>query len=436
MMNPSMPTVPTVQLESSRALPLVSLCIVLEGGAALDPTGQGGLCCTTSRLLRRTGGGLLPHVLAARIDSLGASLSLEATHDHVLVHGTVIARSLDPFIDLVIDVLARPSLDETEFERLKREAESELIEQRDSDQALAQRFFRRALYAGHLYGQAIDGTIGSTKAQSYESAQTLYRHMVRSGQSTISFAGDIDRPRADAVAKKLADALPGSARAVQVLAEPDDTIPGRHLLIVDKPERSQCQILIGCLGSHPSDPEHTALHVANTVFGGTFTARLTQEVRAKRGWSYGASSSLSYARTRRSFSMWTFPKSTDAAACVQLQLELLKKWIEDGVIDNELASAKNYLIRSHAFAVDTPSKRASLKLDTSLYGLPENYHSEYLQRVANVDTRRANEAIRKRISDRDLLITVVGTASDIEAPLGRAIEDLTSVEVLPFDGDI
>ena len=145
---------------------------------------------------------------------------------------------------------------------------------------------------------------------------------------------------------------------------PEPTLrPGRHLVLVDKPERTQTQILIGCLGTHAHDEDHVALHVGNTIFGGTFTARLMNEVRSKRGWSYGAYSSLPYDRHRRGFSLWTFPKASDAAACITLELDLLAKWWKDGVTPKELAWAKRYLVRSHAFAIDTAGKRVGQMLD-------------------------------------------------------------------------
>src|SRR5690606_12603819 len=134
--------------------------------------------------------------------------------------------------------------------------------------------------------------------------EKVYRELfVREGL-VVGFAGDIDEASAFAYAERWAAPLPPGPLPPDPVEEP--TGPrGRHLVIVDKPERTQTQILIGGLGTHPHDADHTALHVANTIFGGTFTARLTQEVRAKRGWSYGAYSSLPFDRQRRAFSLWT-----------------------------------------------------------------------------------------------------------------------------------
>jgi zinc protease len=207
------------------------------------------------------------------------------------------------------------------------------------------------------------------------------------------------------------------------------------LVIVDKPERTQTQILIGGLGTHPSDADHLALHVGNTIFGGTFTARLMQEVRAKRGWSYGAYSNLPYDRHRRAFSLWTFPKAADAAACIALELELLEKWVSAGVTPKELNWAKRYLVRSHAFAIDTAGKRVGQALDEEVYQLPAGYHSEYVDRIKALSLEDVNLAIKNRISPENLLVTILGTATDIQDPVRASIPRLESTEVIPFDAD-
>jgi zinc protease len=199
--------------------------------------------------------------------------------------------------------------------------------------------------------------------------------------------------------------------------------------------RSQCQILLGGLGTHARDPDHIALHVANTILGGTFTARLSKAIRSERGWSYGAYSSLPFDRRRQAFSMWTFPKAEDAVACVRLELDMLEDWVSNGVTDEELAWAKLYLVRSHAFAIDTATKRISLALDEVLYDLPARYHAEYPRAVLGVTRDEATAAIAKRISADNLLVAVVGTESEVGAALRDAIPGLVDYEVVPFDED-
>ena len=109
--------------------------------------------------------------------------------------------------------------------------------------------------------------------------------------------------------------------------------------------------------------------------------------------------------------------------------ELRKK----GVTKQELSWAKRYLMRSQCFAIDTAAKRVGLALDQTLYDLPEDYYSRYLERVQAVTLEQANASVRHRLSEDDLLVTVVGTESLIGSSVRDAISNLASTEVVPFD---
>ncbi len=425
---------PRVFVETSRDLPLVSLTVASRVGATGDPTALDGLSRFTTRLMRRTGGGRTASEIDAAVDALGGALAVDASSSSLSVSGTVIRRSLAPFVDIVADVLAAPDFCEDELERLRRESLAELAEIRDDDQTLARRWFRRTLFAGHPYGRLLGGTPSTLGRISRADVQSRHRTAFTTGNLVFAFAGDLDEDEAHQIARRISERLPDGEPVADDTPEPG-LRAGRHLLIVDKPERSQTQILIGTLGTHPGDDDHTALQVANTIFGGTFTARLTQEVRSKRGWSYGAYSSLAVDRRRQALSLWTFPKTEDAAPCIALELDLLGTWRREGVTDEELAGAKRYLVRSHAFAIDTASKRVGQRLEREILGLPADYHEGWIARVEAVTLDEANAAVARRVNDRDLLVTVVGTAADLGDGVARAIPDLQSTELVSYLAD-
>jgi zinc protease len=112
---------------------------------------------------------------------------------------------------------------------------------------------------------------------------------------------------------------------------------------------------------------------------------------------------------------------------------MLHEFRENGVTKHELAWAKRYLVRSHAFAIDTAAKRVGLELDRALYDLPPDYYSRHLERVQAVTLEEANHAVQRRLSDEDLLVTVVGTEGKIGDSVRGAIDGLASTEVVPFD---
>jgi len=427
-------TVPRVYVETSHALPLVSIAVSIRSGAASDPIGKEGLTRILVRMLRRGCRGFSAFEIEERIDAIGAEFAGDVSTSVITLHADVISRSLDHLVDLLGRMMAEPTFDEVELGRLLREAQSEVIEVRDNDRALGTRHFRRLVFAGHPYGRRLSGTLASLQSITRADIVAHYGRHFRRDNIAIAFAGDITEARAHEIGKRLVAGLPQGIAAADPLPSPAVS-PGRRLVFVDKPERTQTQILIGAVGSHPRDPDHIALHVATTIFGGTFTSRMMRAIRSERGWSYGASARLPYDRERDAFSMWTFPAAKDAAACIALELDLLSTWLDKGISARELAFVKRYLMRSHAFDIDTPQKRVHQKLDIELFDLPDDYHTGYLAHVKSVTVEQANDAARRRISAANLVFSVVGTHAEIGEAVAAAVPGLTNIEVVAYDAD-
>ena len=421
-------------VEPFHAIPLVSIVVALRSGAAHDPPGKGGLTRLAMRMLRRGCEGMTADQIEGAIDRLGAEMAVDTGASTVAVHAQVIGRSLEAFVDLLARLLSTPTFPSDELARLKRESIAEIIESRDNDRAIAQKAFQRAFFPDHPYGRTAGGTTTSVASITQDDARAFWRKHVVRGNVVVGFAGDV----AGAEASKLTLRLLAAIAQGAALADPVPPPPvheGRRLLFVDKPERTQTQILLGTLGTSPHDADHAALGVANAIFGGTFTSRLMKEVRSKRGWSYGAYSRLGIDRQRQAFSIWTFPGADDAAKCIALELELYESFVAKGITPRELAFIKRYLTRSHAFDIDTAAKRLHQALDVELLTLPADYYTGYLDSVNAVTLDAANEASRTRLSVDNLLAVVVGTASQIFDGVRDAIPRLASHSVVPFDAE-
>jgi zinc protease len=424
----------TLLLEEDHSLPLVSMTLALKSGSAHDPVGKEGASRIALRMLRRGAGGMTAKQIEDAIDRLGGEVGTDASPSGATVGAQVIVRNLDNFVDLLATMLGSPAFPSDEFGRLQRETVAEILESRDSDRALAQRAFRRSLFAGHLYGRSTTGTTATVPRLTEDDARAAYGLHVRRGNLVIGLSGDVNESDAKRVAARLLDAIPAGQGLPDPIVEPEPK-KGRRLVFVDKPERTQTQVLIGTLGTSAFDPDHVPLGVANAVFGGTFTSRLMREIRSKRGWSYGASARLATDRHRQSFSMWTFPSSADVAPCLRLEIELLEAFVDKGITPRELSFVKSYLTRSRAFDVDTSSKRLHQALDVVSLDLPADYHSSYVAKVKSTTLEAANLAVKTRIHPADLVVVVVGTAESTLEGVRGAIDALEEHTVVPFDAE-
>jgi zinc protease len=421
-------------VESSGAVPLVSVVVSLRTGAIADPAGKDGLCRFTARMLRRGADGMSAQDIEATIDRLGAELSLDVGPSTVSLHGQVIRRNLAAFVELVARILGKPTFDREEIARLRRETVAELVDARDNDRALANLAFRRALFEGHPYSRSAAGRPSTIATIEHADVIAAYEaHFARSNL-VVGFAGAVTEDEARSLAASLADALRPGPRLPIDFPEPTAK-RGRHLVFVDKPERTQTQTLIGSLGTWPHDADHFPLIAATAVLGGTFTSRMMREVRSKRGWSYGTSARLSIERRRHAFTMSAAPGAADCAPCVELELQLLEELVEHGITAEELAFIQSYLVRSHAFEIDTAPKRLGQAMETELLELPIDYHRRYVDYVRAVTLDQTNASVKRRLSPKDVVIIVVGTASETLKSVEGRIPDLASTTVVPFDAD-
>jgi zinc protease len=424
-------------VESSTVVPLVSVVVSVRTGALADPEGKDGVCRFAARMLRRGADGMNAQQIESAIDLLGGEVALDVGPSTVSLHGQVIRRNVEPFIELLVRLLGKPTFDDAEVARLRRETAAELVEARDSDRSLANLAFRRALFENHPYARSAAGRPQTVTGFTRDDVVAAYeRHFVR-GDLVVGFAGAINEEEARRFGSAIAAAMrDGATRDGARLRPAEPTLPkGRRLVFVDKPERTQTQTLIGTLGTWPHDHDHFPLVTATAVLGGTFTSRMMREIRSKRGWSYGTGARLSIERRRHAFTMSSAPGAADCAPCIELELELLEDFVQNGITSAELDFIQSYLVRSYAFEVDTAPKRLGQAIETELLELPADYHARYVDHVRAVDLARANAAPKTRLSFDDLVIIVVGTADETLAGVQAKIPRLAQTSVVPFDAD-
>ena len=426
------PRTPRLLVETSRVLPMVDIEIAMPVGSLQDPPGKEGLAQLTGALMRRGPRGLSPERFEERLARLGARMSIDVEMRSTRVRATVVRRHLDSLLTLVAETLFQPALRASDFAQLKRQARAALVSSLDDDQTLGAGCLRQKLFEGHPYGRRLGGDTSSLRRIALKDTKTFYCRYLTQVPFVVGAAGDVADDELDTLIRKRFPRPTEKKRNGKVTVPAPRMPKGRQVIIIDKPDRVQTQLFIGTLGIRTRDRRLFPLLVSNTAFGGMFSSKLMQEVRAARGWSYGAFSRLSHADQRDAWYMWTAPSSDYSAECAKLQIELLEHWVERGVSRTDLTFAKNYLVNSHCFDRDTPSKRLEARIDIEVLGLPRSYVYAYPERIRRVTHQDAKEATAALISSRDLTIVVVASAPKVEAAFGR-LPDVADVQIVPFE---
>ncbi|MEZ4402125.1 MAG: pitrilysin family protein [Kofleriaceae bacterium] len=411
--------------------PLVWIDVSIVGGAAADPPGLEGLHRHAALLARRGAGARDRGAFDDALDALGAAVDVTVGRDAVTLSGLCLARNLDPLVELLADVLAAPRWDADEHARLARESPQLLDEVRDDDGALATRWFDHEVCPGHPYGRTALGTEASLAAIDRDLARALWAREVVPGNLLIGIAGDVTPAVAERIAARLVERLPTTAAPAVVPVRSPDGRGERRVVLVDKGDRTQAQLRFGHPGPRFGDADTAALLALEAGFGGMFTSRLMQEIRVKRGWSYGAGCALRRSRGPHWFELWMATGIDVAGPAVALTHALYATLADGGLTSDELDLARSYLVGSMPFHLATARQRMQLALRDALFELPVGYTAGLPAHLAELSVDEVRAAARRNLHPDRLVTVAVTTAATAQAGLVAA--GAGPVRVVEFD---
>ena len=435
---PTMQALPNgLQVVSVRraGLPLVTAQLVLRSGGEMDPAGRAGLADLTANLLGKGAGGRSAPQIAAAAEALGGSLQAAAGWDESAVGITVTTPRLAPALDLLATVVRHPDFAPDELKRAQAQAADDLRLTLSRPTALASLAASRAVFGDGAYGHSRAGTPASIARITRADVQRLHAALYRPDNAILVQAGDI----APAQALQLAQASFGDWRkpGTPLPARPGDgaasTLPA--LLLIDQRGAGQA----GVVAAHAAPPRRDADYytgvVANAVLGGSYSARLNEEIRIKRGLSYGASSRL---QPMAGAGLWLAsaqtknPSAPQVVELMQQQFALLGK---GRVPAEELAARKATLIGGYGRSLETTAGLAEQVAELAVYGLPLADIGQYIARVQAVTPQAIEAYARDHLDARHTRVVVVGDAARFAPALRKAWPQAGMLEADTLDLD-
>jgi zinc protease len=419
-------------VEENHTLPVISVVLAARSGSASDPEKFEGLSNLAAEIARRGAAGMNRTALDNKLDDLGANLDAIVDADSARFVGRVLARNFDAFMDLLADVVLRPSFEVTEVERSRREMKSIIAESRNDDRSLCERNFSLRLFGRHPYGQAPDGSEASIDRISLPQIKQHF-HRQFSGKNVIfGAAGDITIDTFSKAVNARFGELPEGKDLT--LRSPTALAPqGWRIQVVDKPDRQQVQIMFGHLAIPATHPDYIALLIGMTSFGGhAMNATLMAEVRTKRGWAYGAYMNAIPHPILSVLRGWVFTGVENAVDTLKLVLRLYGKLANKPLTDGTISFFQKFLSGSYGADLDTPGARLARRIAGEIQGLPRDFIDTFADRVHATTTDAVRSALAKHLHPKDLAITLVATASVLVPKLKAAGIKESAIDVTPY----
>ena len=398
--------------------PQVVISIVLPGGASSDPPGKSGAATLTAELLDAGTSTRDALRISESVEFIGASLSFRAGPDATFGHLLTLNRHIETGIGLFADILANPSFPLHEFERLRAQRLTSLVQLRDRASSVASNAFMRVTYGEeHPYGKDPSGTEQSVRGLTRDDVLRFYADHYVPGDATLIVVGDTTMADMLPLLERELGRWKGNRVRGPLPSPPVPARPGR-VYLVDRPGAPQSEIRIGSPALRRNTPEYFPATLLNRVLGGQFSSRINLNLREKRGYTYGAHSSYVFLKQPGPFMVsGAFTGAKTAEAAEQLFLEIGAMYRE-GVSSEELEFSRRGLAGGFALSFETPSQVAGALQSIVLYGLQEDYLERYLGNLASVTADDVLRVARSTLNPDVMTLLVVADAHETAGGLG------------------
>lgn len=363
--------------------------------------------------------------IAAEIESLGASLDTSAGDDGDAVSLLVGSNGLAPAMTILADVVRNPAYAPDEIERVRTQAIDALQIEASNPGAIAGKVAARAVFGDSRYGRV--GTEASYRAATREQIVAAHDAAWRPDRATLILVGDVTPAKGQALAQQLfgdwqAPASPAAKPAETALPKTP------RVVVVDLPGSGQAAVVVSRAALARGDDRFPAARLASTVLGGGFSSRLNQEIRIKRGLSYGARAGLDANRGVGAFSATVQTKNESAPEVVDLIVGELQRIGRDPVPAAELATRKAVLSGGFGRDVETRGGLAGKLGAYVLAGQPIDAIDKALAEIESADARAVQQVAGQVLDPAGASIVVVGDAKQFADTLRKRYPQ---AEVIP-----
>lgn len=423
-----------VRTVEHQTVPVVTFALQIEGGSGADPRGREGLAAITADMLDEGTGALSAIDVSDALARIGAEYDVDVGADATLFTLTTLSRFAERGARLLADIVTRPSLRPTDFDRVRQLRLDRLRQLRDLPPALAERAFLQLLYGDHPYGHLAIGSESALRALDLDELAAFHAAICRPARATLVAVGAMSHDEL----LRIAVAGFGEWTSAPAATHPDAvnggaTPPLPRLALIARERAPQSELRIGHLSAERTTPDYHALLVANAVLGGQFVSRINLKLREEKGFTYGARTGFDW---RRGASPFALQASVHTAATAEAVADSLHEL--DAIrgarppSDTELALAKASLTRGYPRNFETAQQVARAVGQLALYGLPDAYFEEFVPRVAAIGVDEVTRAAARHIDAGRATTLVVGDYQAIAQSLPAL--GLGDPHLLPNEG--
>ena len=421
-----------VYLLRDTELPIINMTAMVRVGSVYEPAVKTGLSGTVGNVMRSGGaGGVAPEAMDDELEFMASAVESSIGSDMGTVSLTALKKNFSRTLQIFSDVLLRPDFSEKRVEISRRQTIESLRRQNDDPKEIAGREINRAIYAGHPLGEIT--TFESINSIARQDLVDFHRRFFRLDNMILAVSGDFDRT---ALLRELNSTFKPE-KACNALTLPEIPQPKqlfRGEVLYGKKDVNQTVIRMGHLGLSKDSPDIYAVRLMDYILGGSFTSRLTMEIRTNQGLAYSVGSHFDIGRRfTGSFVAETETKAESTVKAINLMNKIISDLTKEPVSDGELNAAREYMINSFMFGFTSPASIVTQRARLEYYSYPDGYLEKYRDNIAKVTKTDILNAARKHLHPDAFKLVVVGDATKFDQPLSTLgnVQELDLKLIIP-----
>jgi predicted Zn-dependent peptidase len=421
-------------------VPVARVSLLFDAGYVADLGRKPGTSSFAMGMLDEGAGTLDALAIADRVERLGADLSAGSSLDTSFAAVSTLTDKLEPALQLLADVVRRPTFPASEIERIRKEWIAGIAREKTSPDALAMRVLPPVLYGeGHPYAIPFSGsgTEASIAALTRDDLLDFHRQVLRPDNVTLIVTGAVTPEQVlPLLERQFRDWKPEPGVALAKPSIPEAApVTKPRVFLLDRPGAQQTTLLVGQLMPSSRAEDRFELNTANAVVGGTFTSRLNMNLREQKHWSYGARSGLPEALGQRPW-LLSAPVQADKTleSIAEIRRELAEFVGSQPATTDEIAKIKQRDVRALSGQFETHASVSGAIADIVRFGRPDDWVRTLRQRFEAQTDAGVQQAAARAFRPDALTWVMVGDLDQLEEPIrGLGLGD---VQVLDADGRV
>ncbi|HEX5873822.1 MAG TPA: pitrilysin family protein [Pyrinomonadaceae bacterium] len=414
--------------------PLVAVQLLIKNGGEVDPPELAGLADMTANLLTKGTQTRDATQIAQQIESLGGSLDSGARWDSSFANVGVMSLKIPQAMEILADVVRRPTFKSEEVERLRQQYLDNVTLALSDPGSIGRFVAARVVFGDSAYGHPVSGTTESLTRITPAEISKMHARYYRPDNAILVVGGDVTAKDAFALAtryfgdwQKPTTPLP----AVEPVKQNGEAKAGR-VVVIDKPDAGQAAVFLARTGINRKDPDYFRGIVSNSVLSG-YSGRLNQEIRIKRGLSYGAGSVLDTRRDVGPFLASAQTKNESGAVVADLLMGEISRLSSAPPADVELTPRKAVLIGGFSRNLETAGGLVNQVASLALYGMGLDEINRYINNVQAITTADIQKFAGGRLDAKTSNIIIVGNAKAFLPELQKKYQNIEVIPVAELD---